>query len=178
MTDEIWTQARGWEGSYEVSNMGRVRSIARKGRKGSGRTYGGKIIKQTFHKSSGYLVVSLSKDNKARQVLLHRLVLSSFKGDAPEGMECCHENGDRCDPRLKNLRWDTRKNNLADKKKHGTWQGGENNTWHKLNAAQVIAIRASNKPHKYWMEKFNVSYGCIAAVIEGRSWKHVEVPHG
>jgi hypothetical protein len=177
MKNEIWVPARGWEGAYEVSNIGRVRSILRKGMKdaAAGRNYGGKIIKRTLHKRTGYFVVTLSNKNYRKQVSLHRLILSSFKGDAPEGMECCHENGDRQDARLENLRWDTRKNNHADKKKHGTWQGGENNTWHKLTAAQVIAIRSSDKPKKYWMEKLNVSRACIAAVVNGTAWRHVVV---
>ena len=101
---EIWLPAVGWEGSYQVSSMGRVRSLI-----------SGKILRPG-RASSHYLTVSLR--GKTRTV--HRLVIESFTGPCPEGMECCHVNGDRLDNRACNLRWDTRTENNRDLLRHGT----------------------------------------------------------
>ncbi|HDU8695027.1 NUMOD4 motif-containing HNH endonuclease [Morganella morganii] len=174
---ERWVPAYQWENLYEVSDLGRIRSIERTGKTQFGvRKYGGGIVNPIKHKANGYLVVNLtSSGGRRKQVLVHRLVIMSFLGTSPKGMECCHNNGDRQDPRLVNLRWDTRKNNHADKKIHGTWQGGENNGWHKLTVPQVIAIRTSGLSIKELSEKFSVSTSCIEQVKYFQSWKHVVV---
>lgn len=174
VASELWVPAFGWEGFYEVSNLGNVRSVQRKGKTSFGeRSYGGKVLNPIKH-NSGYLVVNLTvSKGKRKQVLIHRLILESFLGPAPAGSECCHSNGNRNDPRLENLRWDTRKNNHADKRVHGTWQGGENNPYHKLTAPQVIAIRESSDSKEELSSRFNVSVSCIEKVKYRATWKHI-----
>jgi len=72
----------------------------------------------------GYPMVGLSPQKKAKKwapspmYLVHRLVLEAFHGPCPEDMEGCHNNGDRRDCRLANLRWDTREANHRDKLRH------------------------------------------------------------
>lgn len=177
ISQEKWVPAYQWEQLYEVSDQGRVRSLERIGSTLYGkRKYGGNIVKPIKHKKIGYLVVNLTASGgRRKQVLVHRLIIESFLGKAPKGMECCHNNGDRHDPRLINLRWDTRKNNHADKKAHGTWQGGENNPFHKLTVPQVVAIRTSNLSIEELANKFSVSISCIRQVKFFWSWKHVVV---
>src|SRR4051812_9110740 len=63
---------------------------------------------------SGYLNISLRRDGRYYHSRVHRLILESFIGPCPAGMEGCHENNDRADCRLENLRWDTPKGNMAD----------------------------------------------------------------
>ena len=110
----------GLEFYYEVSNLGKVRSLKRTGITNYGkREYGGKFI-NPFICNSGYLAVNLTKKGYRKQYLLHRLVLEAFLGKPPEGMECCHNNGIKIDCKLENLRWDTRKNNHKDQIIHGT----------------------------------------------------------
>lgn len=70
--------------------------------------------------SHGYLFVILPKDGKSNYKQIHRLVLETYIGKCPHGMECCHANGNRTDNRLENLRWGTRSNNMLDASKHGT----------------------------------------------------------
>lgn len=123
---EKWVPLYGWEGYYQVSDQGRVRSNIRYGETQFGiRRYGGKVLKPVYS-ANRYPKVNLTKPGKRYQIHLHTAVLESFVGPAPKGMEACHNNGNRHDARLHNLRWDTRKNNHADKKRHGTWQGGDN----------------------------------------------------
>src|SRR2546426_680030 len=75
----------------------------------------------------GYQRVTVFKEAVRYPKRVSVLVLSVFVGPCPEGMEACHENGNGLDNRISNLRWDTHKNNLADKKRHGTEQIGERN---------------------------------------------------
>lgn len=120
--DETWRAVVGLEGKYEVSNLGRVRSLNRKigdGRRGT-RLKRGKMLSQSANVKSGYLYVGLGQNGKR---LVHRLVLESFVGPCPDGMECCHNDGDRTNNRVDNLRWDTRYGNCQDIRAAGThWQ--------------------------------------------------------
>lgn len=115
---EQWLPVVGWEGFYEVSDQGRVRSLDRMtpNRWGTltpckGRTLAGKIAPIT-----GYRVCTLvnAAEGKQRYANIHRLVLEAFVGPCPDGMECCHNDGDRSNAALTNLRWDTRSANTLD----------------------------------------------------------------
>ena len=172
---EIWKPVIGYEGFYEASNQGRVRSVVRTvafGRKGGERNVGGVILKPVFG-SRGYPVVNLTKPGSRRQLFLHKVILEAFTGGRPEGMECCHNNGDTSDARLENLRWDTRSGNHKDKRKHGTWQVGERANNVKLTNEIVLAIRrrgltASQARREYGLSKTNAS-----RIVKGVTWRHL-----
>jgi hypothetical protein len=123
--EERWRPVAGYEGFYEVSDQGAVKSVTRIiPRSGTVRTphpmvLNGRIRKPSAN-TSGHMVVSLSKIGKTHGKLVHRLVLEAFIGPCPDGMEGCHNNGDPSDNRLANLRWDTRSNNALDAVAHGT----------------------------------------------------------
>lgn len=68
----------------------------------------------------GYLRIELSHNNKPYHKFLHRLLLETFIGPCPQGMESCHNSGNKLDNRLKNLRWDTHKDNITDAMVQGT----------------------------------------------------------
>jgi hypothetical protein len=105
---------------YEVSDQGRVRSLDRiVYRKNGNYLLTGRILKPSKSGQLGkdYLAVSLGRGHYKT---VHRLVLESFVGPCPGGLEACHSNGDRHDNRLNNLRWDTRSANNLDKNAHGT----------------------------------------------------------
>lgn len=68
----------------------------------------------------GYATVGLWKDEKRYTMTVHRLILETFVGPRPDGMEACHYNGVRTDNRLENLRWDTPSNNQKDRLQYGT----------------------------------------------------------
>ena len=118
---ENWKPVVGFEGAYEVSDRGRVFSLPRRTRHWRGGTVarGGKMLALAVGEA-GYPLVSLGRDGRISQHLVHRLVLEAFVGPCPKGMECCHEDGVRTNNRLSNLRWDTRKANHADAIRHGT----------------------------------------------------------
>lgn len=117
MTDEEWRPVVGYEGYYEVSDLGRVRSVDRVSN--IGRRLKGKAMKQTAG-SHGYLSVSLSREGVVKVRTVHSLVLEAFVGARPEGMEGCHGPNGVGDNRLSQLRWDSRRENALDRVRHGT----------------------------------------------------------
>ena len=172
---EIWKPVvtHNLQNFYEVSNLGNIRSLPRTGKTPYGtRIYGGKIVKP-FVSSYGYLVVNLTFKNFRKQCTVHTLVLETFVGKAPKGMECCHNDGNPLNSKLENLRWDTRKNNHADKKLHGTWLIGSKNPYSKLTEEQAFFIKHSKMPLKKLAQKYNVSISCVSKIRYGEFWKHI-----
>jgi hypothetical protein len=87
-------------------------------------------------------MVPLCRGSNRTMTQVHRLVLEAFRGPCPPGMEACHGNGDRGDPRLSNLRWDTHRANMADQCAHGTRMLGERHPLARLTDQEVAEIRA------------------------------------
>lgn len=110
---EIWKSIPGYEGTYEVSNLGRIRSLDRIDN--LGRSKKG-VILALVPQPNGRLGVNLRGKNHK----VHVLVLTAFKGPRPRGMEGCHGDGNHTNNKLDNLRWDTRSSNTKDSVKHGT----------------------------------------------------------
>jgi hypothetical protein len=115
-----WKPVAGYEGIYEVSDEGRVRSLDRfalnrsKPRKTHGR------LLQPFTMPGGHQHLVLSRDGVQRGVHVHRLVAEAFVPGHQLGLEVCHNDGDAANNRAANLRWDTRKANAQDAIAHGT----------------------------------------------------------
>lgn len=116
--DEQWRTIPGFEGHYEASDLGRIRSLDRTVPHGRVRaiTVHGKILAPTMHKGRPHL--TLVRDGRRHQVAVHVLVLRAFRGPRPAGMEGCHGDGDATNNRLSNLRWDTSSANNRDQVQH------------------------------------------------------------
>ena len=118
---EIWKAIPGYESHYEVSSMGRVRSMDRITTHPRNKTMflprRGRILKWEFDKY-GYPVVTLSKDGKIRTFKIHRLVAMAFIPNPDNLPQIDHINAKRYDNRPENLRWCTTQDNTAwrDKK--------------------------------------------------------------
>lgn len=173
---ENWVPAHGWHGLYEVSSLGNVRSVKRPVKTNIGIAMrGGGVLRKIVRKVGGYEVVNFTNsEGRREQILVHRLVLLSFLGEPELGKEACHNNGIRHDNRLENLRWDSRKSNHADKKEHGTWQGGEKNGYSRLTEEQVRYIRSSTKTLDCLANEIGVSKSCIEKAKYRATWKHVD----
>lgn len=114
--NENWRPVPGYS-AYEVSDLGRVRSVSRIDAAGK-RRRGRMRSLTTMH--SGHLSVTLRGEEGRRRFLVHHLVLMAFVGPRPVGMEACHWNDKPSDNRLVNLRWDTRSANQLDSVRNGT----------------------------------------------------------
>lgn len=111
---ETWAQIPRFEGRYEVSDLGRVRSVDRavKTSKGQVRRYKGMILSPGRMNPFGHVSVMLGRDGGSRCV--HELVLLAFVGPPGEGEECRHLDGDGSNNRLANLCWGTKSENGKD----------------------------------------------------------------
>jgi hypothetical protein len=119
---ELWKDVKGYEGFYEVSNLGRVRRVCKY--VGSGLRFNdhvlrrGGVLKQN-KKRNGYLTVDLSKDNTVKTISVHRIVAEAFleKIDGKDFVN--HKNCNREDNRVENLEWCTPKENSEHAKRNG-----------------------------------------------------------
>ena len=111
---EHWVPVKGFP-RYIISNHGNVADIG----------YGYIKPLKPFPCKNGRLRVQLHNNEKFTIRSIHRLVLTSFVGECPEGKECSHIDGNHLNNRPKNLIWETRKQNFARKKEHGTYLHGE-----------------------------------------------------
>ena len=112
MQQEIWKDIEGYEGLYQVSNLGRVRSVDRIILRSSTPQFSkGKNISQQ-PLNSGYMVVSLWNKKKRKAFTVHRLVANAFLPLQQGKDEVDHINGIRTDNRVNNLRWCNRKENV------------------------------------------------------------------
>lgn len=125
-SSEEWRAIPGYAGAYEVSSLGRVRSVDRRvpGGHGGTRSCRGRLLIPQGR--GGYMQIGLRISHAARNtVSVHRLVASAFIGPCPSGMEVLHSNGECDDNRLENLRYGTRGENVEDTIRHGhhPWAG-------------------------------------------------------
>jgi hypothetical protein len=145
VTSEKWTHVVGYKGLYEVSNRGRVRSLTRQITQVNGhvKTIKGAMLR--LYEYGGYIAVFLWRNNKKSKRWVHDLVAHAFKGKRPAGAHICHRNGVSSCNHSGNLRYDTPKGNMADKRKHGTMPEGEKHPNAKLSTTTVMAIRGMSR---------------------------------
>jgi hypothetical protein len=173
---ETWKSIRGYDGWYEVSNQGRVRSW-KTGGPHTARSDSPRILKLKVDKD-GYPSIVIKHQGKNRSHRVSRLVLETFIGPSPD-RQACHNNGDKTDNRLSNLRWDTPSGNTSDKLIHGTQPLGTGAYNAKLTEEAVRWARSVYRPwHPEYgsialARRFDVSQSVMHAAISGVTWKHV-----
>jgi len=162
---ELWRAIPEYEGYYEVSNMGRVRSLDRID--GNGKSFKGRVLAQT-ETVYGYYRVRLCKDGKPRSFMVHRLVAQAFKLISGDSHEVNHLDGDKKNCKADNLQWCNKSENLQHAYDTGLIQK-------KLSNKDVAFIRKYYKPRdkKYGAtalaKRFGVSKQQIHNVLSGRS---------
>jgi predicted DNA-binding protein (UPF0251 family) len=162
---ERWLPVVGYEGTYEVSDWGRVRRAAA----GSG-TRAGRIVSPT-PVPAAYPLVSLSRNNLKRSFALHRLVTAAFLGPRPLGTVVNHKDAHRLNNRLVNLEYVS----LSENARHSYRLGyhGKTNAA-KLTFEQVAAIRSlsgSGLSHARIAVRFGVSRTTVTRILLGTTWQ-------
>ena len=169
---EQWKSVAGYNGIYEVSDGGRVRSLPRP------RVRIAKILTCNPPSNGSYIEVMLCKGSTRTQCIrtVHTLVLEAFVGPCPPGMECRHLDGNPANNRLVNLRYGTHAENMADKILHGTTSRGEQNGRAKLRSSDIERIRTLASvgiTQKRIAEMFGISQVTTGQIVNRRLWCHV-----
>ena len=157
--DEEWRSVDGFD-DYMVSDNGRVARIL-----------------SSRPNVSGYPRVTLCEGtDKRREVLTHRLVLETFVGPCPDGMEACHHpDNSPSNASLDNLRWDTPSANNQDKIEAGTHLCGSDHPSSKINETDVermFDLRKNGCTPKEIGEWFDLSFSHVRQILNGKCWSH------
>lgn len=173
MAQEIWKPVVGYEGFYEVSDLGRIRALVRivKHPRGGTRRYPGKILEP--HEDR-YLKVGLSKHGKAMTRRVHQLVMLAFVGPCPTGMQVCHSDGINHNCALSNLYYGTPKRNCQDRSAHGKTARGTKNHKAVLDEMKVAELRSiyarGAATQREIATMFGVSQCTVWRTIKGKTW--------
>lgn len=179
-----WKPIKGYEGLYEVSDVGEVKALKRTINQGKcHRTWEEHIVKFSVD-GNGYFRTNLAKDGVNKTVKVHRLVAEAFIPNPSNLPEVNHIDGNKQNNHVENLEWCSRSENL----KHAVEIGlkrldGEFNPGHKLTTKQVEFIRKSYIPrHKDFGtvalgKRFGVHRKTITRIINCQSWKGGGVNH-
>jgi len=178
-----WKDIAGWEGLYQVSNFGAIKSLAKewKGGQGCKGSHPDMIMKLSPN-TRGYPSICLCSGNNKRTYKVHRLVLEAFVGKSD--LQVNHKNGNKFDNRLENLEYCTGSENIQHAYRNGLNHGPRGKAQHlvRLTEAQVIRIKFIAKNyihvHGYWVKlskALNIDSCTIQDIIHNRTWKYIEV---
>lgn len=139
--EEIWNDIKGYEGLYQVSNLGRVKSLEYKGKKRD------KILKLSKNKR-GYLIVNLFKSQKSKSTYVHRIVAESFIPNKDNKTQVNHINGLKINNCIDNLEWNTPSENVSH--------------FFSLDVSKLFRLRISKRQNKAVIDtKTNIIYQSI-----------------
>ncbi len=175
-SEETWKTVPGWEQFYQVSDMGRVRSLDRivPGKGGRPMRKRGIILKQRIN-CGGYPQVTLVDDGFTKTSPVHSLVLAAFVGPRPDGMQVCHNDGVKTNNKPSNLRYDTASGNYHDRKYHGTENDGRRNGRAKLTENDIRNIRSlrGSVSGLELSRRYGVVNSVIYAIQNHQLWRNV-----
>lgn len=170
LPNEEWRDAIGYEGGYQVSNLGRIKSLQRKKTR---------IVKpDIIH--TGYLRVMFYKDGKTKSHYTHVLVAKAFIPNPDNKSDVNHINGVKTDNRVENLEWTTRSENIIHAFANGLSKSGSKHGRAKLTPNQVREIRRDCIPgdpergFKAFARKFKVTPKIIENAYNHISYKDVD----
>ena len=176
MEEEIWKDIEGFEGLYQVSNLGRVKSLVRPYRRTE------KIITATPN-TAGYLIVGLRRPGSVKSMLVHRLVMQAFEpiSNADE-MSVNHKDFNITNNRLDNLEWCT----VLENNQHFWREGGHidlssitgsNHHLSNLTEEDVLRIRAMHATGNYSVHGLARMLGMpestVRCIVKRKTWKHI-----
>lgn len=171
---EKWEKIKNYEKYYEISNLGRIKSLERKVRNNKGFVIKPeKILIPRVH-TGNYLTICLTVNRKSNYFYIHRLVAEHFIENIKNKKEVNHKDGNKQNNKVTNLEWSTRKENIDHSVQNKLHCFGEKAGTSKLKAYQVIEIRANQQMSlEEKAIKFNVSKATISRILNKKIWKHI-----
>ena len=176
---EEWRPVVGYEGSYEVSSHGRIRTVERKARVAHGfRTVPAKLLSPRPH-HGGYHCITFCVGHVRQYQTYHRAVAQAFIPNPSDLPEVNHINGDKKDNRVENLEWCTRRQNAAHASISGLLLTGESHphSVHTRDQAFLVAgALLCGVPQSQIMHSLGVSRSLVEAISSGQS-HYLREPH-
>jgi len=177
-TKEQWLPVVGFEGLYEVSDQGRVRSVTRlvTSRWGGPRLWRGRVMVLTARRKDGYVQVPLSSHGRVTRAYVHHLVAIAFHGSRPPGRDAAHDNGNPADNCAANVKWKTRSENNLDRLRHGTIARGERHGMSRFTVATIGLARRLKKQglsERKIAVRVRVSRWTLRDMLTGRTWRRI-----
>lgn len=172
---EIWKDIEDYEGLYQISNLGRVKSLERKIKRRNDRiqTVKERILKLNLDKE-GYHTVKLHKEGKGKNFKVHRLVALAFISNPDNKLEVNHIDGIKTDNKVTNLEWNTRNENMQHAVDNGLHdQKGSKSNTAKLTEEQVLEIMDSNSTCRVLAKIYNVNSSTINRIKNRKIWKDI-----
>lgn len=174
---EYWKNIKGFENVYQISSLGRVKSLARKVMRSNGVSMNIKErILKTCLTSTGYEHAVLQNGLKTKHFAVHRLVALAFIPNPENKEQVNHKDGVKTNNTVSNLEWATRSENEKHAHRIGlkNWSG-ENASRAKLKEKQVLQIRQNelNLSQRKLAEKYNVSRSTIRSILNRKNWQHL-----
>lgn len=145
---ELWKDIKGYEGCYQVSNLGRIKSLDRMTNNQYGEYFmKGRILKNSIIKDKGYCRVSLNNGNGKISKRVHRLVAEAFIPNPENKLEVNHKDGNKLNNCVSNLEWCTNKENIEHSIRTGLKKhcNGCSNSSSKFTEEDIIFIRKNYK---------------------------------
>jgi hypothetical protein len=168
-----WQEIEGFDGLYEVSDEGRVRSMARSHKLQSGSRTLASRMKTLTRDKDGYFMVQLWKESKPYPRKVHRLVAAAFLAKPENATDVNHKDADKGNNNLVNLEWCTHRANGEHAARTSIMAFGSGHGIAKLTEADIPVIRsllAERVPMAKIAEKFLVSSSTIFDIAHGKTW--------
>ena len=175
---EVWKDVIGYEGYYQISNYGLVKSLDRVVDKNIGqkKLLKSRLLKQGIDKD-GYKHVILYKNGRGSIFKTHKLVAIAFIDNPNNKKEINHKNGVKTDNKIENLEWCTRSENVKHAFKNGLKKPifGETHVSSKLSEEQAIKIKYGHKDLTQYQiaDLYNINQANISDIRLGKTWKHI-----
>lgn len=172
--DERWLPVVGYEGLYEVSDVGDIRSVDRmKPNRWGGNSQLRGHAMAAVTDSDGYRVVNLYRAGHRQMLKAHRIVLEAFVGPCPHGLQCLHEDDVRSHNAIGNLSWGTAQKNISARDANGRGPRGERNAKAKLTREAVLAIRSDGRAQVVIAAAHGIDQTTVSNIKVRRTWAHV-----